>query len=289
MDDEAAVVVEGLTFTYSDAPAPALRDINLSLERGRITLLIGATAAGKSTLYLALSGLIPHVVHGTMSGRVIVEGMDTAETSVPDLAQRVGIVFQDPDVQLFSLSVEDELAFGPENLGLPVDEIWRRVRETTAVIGLADLLDREPARLSGGQQQSVAIGAVWAMLPDVLILDEPTSNLDPQNTERVLELVRRLNTEYGKTVLLAEHKIDEVAALADRVLVMSEGAVVLDGPPREVFAKVDELAELGLRPPVSAEVAHRLRTAGLALEEWPLTVEEGVDVLARLLHRRAPA
>lgn len=289
MHDEAAVVVEGLTFTYADAPAPALRDITLSLERGRVTLLIGATAAGKSTLYLALSGLIPHVVHGTMSGRVLIEGMDTAETAVPDLAQRVGIVFQDPDVQLFSLSVEDELAFGPENLGLPVDEIWRRVRETTAVIGLGDLLDREPSRLSGGQQQSVAIGAVWAMLPDVLILDEPTSNLDPQSTERVLELVRRLNTEHGKTVLLAEHKIDEVAALADRVVVLSEGAVVLDGPPREVFAQVDALAELGLRPPVAVEATHRLRAAGLALEGCPLTVEEGVDALARLLHRRAPA
>jgi energy-coupling factor transport system ATP-binding protein len=279
---EPAVLVEDLSFRYSGGTEPVLRKISLSIPRGSLVLLVGATGAGKSTLYLALNGLIPHMVRGRMAGRVRVVGMDTREHSVPELAQRVGIVFQDPEVQLFALSVEEELAFGPENLGLPAEEIRRRVADAITVVRLADLVEREPARLSGGQQQSVAMGSIWTMLPDVLILDEPTSNLDPESSLRVLELILMLNREHGKTILLAEHKLDLVADVAHQVIVLSRGEVMLTGTPRDVFSQVDTLLGLGLAPPQVTLLAHELRRRGAAIDQLPLTVEECAAALAGL-------
>jgi len=277
------VEIEHLTFQYRGAAEPALRDINLTLRRGEIALLIGPTGAGKSTLYQCLNGLIPNLIAGQMSGRVVVAGMDTAEHSIPELAQKVGLVFQDPEVQIFSLTVEDELAFGPENLGLPKDEILRRVDHAATTIQLQDLMAREPARLSGGQQQTVAIGSVWSMLPEVVILDEPTSNLDPEGSERVLALIQQLKREHGKTILIAEHKIDEVAQLADHVFVMQQGRVVLDGSPREVFGQPERLHAVGLVAPVATELLYRLEASGWSLDgPLPLTVAEGLAMLKRL-------
>ncbi len=285
-----AVEVRSLTFQYSGAPEPSLRDINLTLAPGEIALLIGPTGAGKSTLYLALNGLIPNLIRGTMAGSVTIAGMDTGEHGVADIAQKVGIVFQDPETQLFALTVEDELAFGPENLGLPKDEIVRRIREAATIIQLHDLLEREPARLSGGQQQTVAIGSVWSMLPEVIILDEPTSNLDPEGSQRVLDLVQRLSRDYGKTILIAEHKIDEVASLADHVFVMDQGRIVLDGSPRQVFGQPARLHELGLAAPAATELAYRLLAQGIELgNSLPLTLAEGLAAFNDLRDRGARA
>jgi energy-coupling factor transporter ATP-binding protein EcfA2 len=284
-----AVLVDGLTFSYGDAETPALHGIDLTLRGGEITLLVGPTAAGKSTLYQCLNGLIPHQVQGMMSGSVQVTGKDTQEHSIADLAQRVGTVFQDPEVQIFSLSVEDELAFGPENLCVPREEIARRVHEAASIVRLRDLLDREPARLSGGQKQSVAIGAVWTMLPDVLILDEPTSNLDPQGSLRVVGLLRRLNAEFGKTILVAEHKIDLLAPVAHRVVVLCEGRIVLEGPPREVFRRVDVLHPLGVRGPVASEVYLDLVGDPGPDRELPLTVEECLAAVEEWMRGRVGA
>ncbi|HZQ09621.1 MAG TPA: ATP-binding cassette domain-containing protein [Anaerolineae bacterium] len=281
---ENAVEVQDLTFQYMGASQPTLREINLTIRRGEIALLIGPTGAGKSTLYHCLNGLIPNLIRGRMGGRVRVAGLDTSEHTVPELAQKVGIVFQDPEIQIFSLSVRDELAFGPENLGLAKQEVLNRIQAAAHAIQLQDLLDREPARLSGGQQQSVAVGSVWSMLPEVVILDEPTSNLDPEGSVRVLELVKRLNQEYGKTILLAEHKIDEVAALADQVFVLDRGQIVLQGTPQQVFGEPAVLHELGLVAPAAAELTHRLKAYGIPLEgELPITIEDGVKLLRRLL------
>ena len=278
-----AVEIQQLTFQYSGAAEPSLRDVNLTIAAGEIALLVGPTGAGKSTLYLALTGLIPNLIRGTMAGRVSIAGMDTEAHSIPDLAQKVGIVFQDPETQLFALTVEDELAFGPENLGLPKAEIIRRIREAATIVQLETLLEREPARLSGGQQQTVAIGSVWSMLPEVIILDEPTSNLDPAGSERVLGLVQRLSRDYGKTILIAEHKLDEVVGLADHVLVMGAGRIVLDGSPREIFGAPARLHALGLAAPAVTELAYRLQAQGIDLgEPLPLTVAEGVAALNRL-------
>lgn len=285
-----AVEVKNLTFNYGSAPEPSLRDINLTLAPGEIALLVGPTGAGKSTLYLALIGLIPNLIRGIMAGSVIIAGMDTGEHSVAELAQKVGIVFQDPEMQLFALAVEDELAFGPENLGLPKDEIVRRVREAVAVVQLQDLLGREPASLSGGQQQTVAMGAVWAMLPDVIILDEPTSNLDPQASWRVLALIQQLSREYGKTILIAEHNVDAVAGLADRVFVMQQGQIVLNGSPRQVFGQLAQLHALGLAAPAATELAYRLQAQGVDLGDvLPLTVAETVTAMHALRGRGHPA
>ena len=280
---EPIVAVEELTFFYSGAKEPALLDINLSIQRGEIALLIGATGAGKSTLYMCLNGLIPHLVPGRVGGRVFIDGSDTRDHTIPELAQRVGFVFQSPDVQLFSHSVREELAFGPENLGLPVSEILRRIQLAATAIGIEDLMEREPAYLSGGQQQSVAIGAIWAMLPDILILDEPTSNLDPQGSQRVLNLIQALNQEHGKTVLIAEHKIDEVARFADSIFVMHEGRIALQGKPRRIFSQTEKLHQLGLVAPTVTEVAQELSKHGYTFDRWPLTVEEGILAIAGLL------
>ncbi len=225
-----------------------------------------------------------------MAGSVTIAGMDTGEHGVADIAQKVGIVFQDPETQLFALTVEDELAFGPENLGLPKDEIVRRIREAATIIQLHDLLEREPARLSGGQQQTVAIGSVWSMLPEVIILDEPTSNLDPEGSQRVLDLVQRLSRDYGKTILIAEHKIDEVASLADHVFVMDQGRIVLDGSPRQVFGQPARLHELGLAAPAATELAYRLLAQGIELgNSLPLTLAEGLAAFNDLRDRGARA
>jgi energy-coupling factor transporter ATP-binding protein EcfA2 len=280
---EPIVSVENLTFYYSGAEEPALRDVNLTFQRGEITMLIGPTGAGKSTLYMCLNGLIPHLVSGRVGGRVLIDGLDTREHTIADLAQKVGFVFQNPDVQLFSHTVREELAFGPENLGLTKSEILARIELAATTIRIEDLLEREPAYLSGGQKQSVAIGAIWAMLPDLLILDEPTSNLDPQGSQRVLGLIQALNKEHGKTVLIAEHKIDAVAQFADSVFVMYDGEIAMQGKPREVFTQTEKLHQLGLVSPTATEIAQKLNSSGFAIDPWPLTVEEGIQVFGELL------
>ncbi len=280
---EPTVVVEELTFFYSGTKEPALSDINLTFQRGEIALLIGATGAGKSTLYMCLNGLIPHLVPGRVGGRVLVDGTATSDQTISELAQKVGFVFQSPDVQLFSHTVREELAFGPENLGLTKSDILRRIQLAAKTVGIEELLEREPAYLSGGQQQSVAIGAIWAMLPEILILDEPTSNLDPQNSLRVLELIRALNTEHGKTILIAEHKIDSAAHFADSVLVMHEGRIEMQGEPRQVFSQTEELHRMGLVAPTAAEVAFELSKYGYTFDSWPLTAEEGIQAFGELL------
>lgn len=284
MADEIAVEIRDLSFRYSGAKAQTLSHINLSIPKGSLALLVGATGAGKSTLYLTINGLIPHMVRGTMRGTVTVAGKDTAEHSVPDLAQRVGIVFQDPEVQLFALSVEDELAFGPENLGLAASEIRKRVNDAAEIVRIGSLLEREPSKLSGGQQQTVAIGSLWTMLPDVLILDEPTSNLDPESSLRVLELILDLNREHGKTILLAEHKLDLVAHIADQVLVMRQGELVMSGTPRTIFSNVDGLLALGLAPPQVTLLGAELRRRGLPIHQLPLTVDEAREQIGELLN-----
>lgn len=279
---DSLVTVEELGFRYPGVAAPALSDISFTVEQGEIVLLLGPTGAGKSTLYMCLNGLIPHSVRGRMAGRVTVCGQDTSTTSVPELAQRIGFVFQDPDLQIFSLSVEDELAFGPENLGLPREEIASRVHDVQRAIELGPVLNREPARLSAGQKQSVAIASVLTMQPELLVMDEPTSSLDPQNTQKVLDLIRSLNEDFGKTILIAEHKIDDVAPLASRVVVLNEGRVVLQGDPIEVLTDIDSLHGAGLMGSTPAEFGHSLRAQGVAISKLPFTVEEALFSLDEL-------
>ena len=228
--------VRNLTFTYDGNDFPSLLDINMKVEEGEFVLITGPSGCGKSTLCKSFVGLVPHSYPGKMEGDVEVFGLSVKERSVSDIATRAGLVFQDPENQLFTLSVENDVAFGPENLALPRDEIRKRVDWSTCAVRIQDLLHRAPFELSGGQQQRAAIASILAMKPTLLIFDEPTAFLDPVSAKSLFELISSLKKELSITVILVEHRLDMVAALATRVIVLDRGRIVLDGEPRKVLS-----------------------------------------------------
>ncbi|HLN78344.1 MAG TPA: ATP-binding cassette domain-containing protein [Nocardioidaceae bacterium] len=255
-----------VSVTFAGQAAPVLRDVDLRIPEGELCLVIGRTGSGKTTLLRTINGLVPHFSGGTLSGRVVVDGRDTREHRPRDLAEIVGFVGQDPLSGFVTDTVEDELAYGMESLGLPADVMRKRVEETLDLLGLAELRQRPLAALSGGQQQRVAIGSVLTTHPRVLVLDEPTSALDPLAAEEVLATLQRLVHDLGMTVVLAEHRLERVVQYADRVvLVPGGGGTVVDGPPAEVLAgspiapPVVELGRIaGWRPlPLSVRDARR--------------------------------
>ncbi len=255
--------------------------LSLSIRPGEFVLVTGPSGSGKSTLLRALAGLIPHASLARMEGRVVVNGLDTQEHPLPILAGQVGMVFQNPTTQIFCLRVEEEVAFGPRNLGLPPDEVARRVGWALGSAGLEPLRNRRVNTLSDGEKQRLAIAAVLAMAPRILILDEPTSNLDRVGTCQVLSTLERLRQE-SSTVVIAEHKTGEVSRLADRVLILEEGQPVADGPPKEVFARRELLHRLGVRQPTNHPQSNWTDLILPSLEErgWervePLVELEGV-------------
>ena len=242
------IQADNLTVYYGQRRV--LGGISLSIQPGEFVLVTGPSGCGKSTLLRALAGLIPHASLARLEGKVVVDGLDTQEHSLPVLAGHVGLVFQNPATQLFCLRVEEEVAFGPRNLGLPPDEVARRVEWTLGAAGLEHLRGRRVNTLSDGEKQRLAIAAVLAMAPRILILDEPTSNLDMVGTRQVLSTLERLRRE-SSTVIIAEHKTGEVSRLADRVLILEEGQPVADGSPEEVFARRELLHRLGVRHPTN--------------------------------------
>jgi len=241
------------------APEWVLRGVNLHLGLGEVVGLMGATGAGKSTLALALNGSVPQSTGGQVRGEVLIEGLDSKRHPVAELATRVGIVFQDPATQFLQTTVEAEVAFGPENLGLPVAELEQRVSWALRVTGLVEFRQRAPAHLSGGEQQRVAIAAILAMRPRILVFDEPTASLDPGGKLEVLEVIRTLRSEH--TILLITQDSEALAGFADRVLVLDHGQIVMEGNPVQVFEQVERLGELGLRPPEIWEFARCLNEA----------------------------
>ena len=273
---------EGLRFDYTyenEAPQIVLRGVDLTVEKGNFVALLGHNGCGKSTLAKHCNALLLPT-----GGRMLVEGMDTAdEQNTYSIRSRVGMVLQNPDNQLVSTIVEEDVAFGPENLGLPPAEIRQRVDEALAAVGMTAYKDHAPHKLSGGQKQRIAIAGVLAMHPDCLVLDEPTAMLDPQGRKEVLDTVCRLNRQQGMTVVLITHYMEE-AALADRVVVMDEGLVVLDGTPREVFAQGDRLQALGLDVPQPTALCAALREQGIDLPAGLLTPEECAEALLKLIH-----
>lgn len=246
---EAIVQVRHLTVHYGSLCA--LSDVSLDVEAGSFTLISGPSGCGKSTLALCLSGLIPHVSSARVTGQVRVNGLDTSTHSPAELACHVGLVFQNPATQLFNSTVDEEVAFAPRNLGLPAKEIVVRVAFALEATGVAHLRGRDVRTLSTGEQQRVAIASVLALRPRVLVLDEPTAHLDWRGTDQVLSTLSRLRREEGLTVIVIEHRLQALSRLADRVLLMDEGRVVVDGPPAEVFADQARLDVLGLRYPWS--------------------------------------
>ncbi|HEY5472451.1 MAG TPA: energy-coupling factor transporter ATPase [Candidatus Limnocylindrales bacterium] len=276
MEEIELVEIEGLSYTYPGRKEPALRDVSLSLTPGEFVLLVGASGSGKSTLCRALNGLVPHFYGGRIGGSVRVAGVDTATAEVRDLARTVGMVFQDPENQMVTDNPVSEIAFGLENIGLERLQMRKRVEEVMASLRLSQLRDKRISELSGGQKQKVALASVLAMHPSVLVLDEPTSQLDPISAEDFLSQVKSLNDELGLVVVLAEHRVERCFHFADRVVVLDGGRAVFAGSPEEMarWSRGHDWAPL---PPVT-----RLFLAG-SENGVPLTVKQGrarVAVLA---------
>lgn len=255
----AHVKLEKLTYSYPHSDSQALSDVNLELEKGEFVLLVGSSGCGKSTLVRCLNRLVPEISGGSFSGRVLLRGKDLKKEKINRLALEVGMVFQNPETQLFCLTVAEDISFGPENLGLPRIEVLSRVEKALKAVRLEKLRDHFIFTLSGGEKQRTAIGGNLAMEPEILVLDEPTSDLDPAGTQEVLELLRRLNEEKQTTLILIEHKLDSVFEMADRMLVMDEGRLIFDGKPFEILCREEEtLKKLGIHPPQLIEIARLL-------------------------------
>ena len=277
-----AVMIEtkDLTYTYpapeGETNPPALRGVSVTIEKGSFTVVLGHNGSGKSTFAKHLNAvLLP------CGGAVYVEGMDTRdERMLLEIRRRTGMVFQNPDNQIVANVVEEDVAFGPENLGVPTAEIRRRVDDALAAVGMEQFACHAPHLLSGGQKQRIAIAGILAMEPECIVLDEATAMLDPAGRREVIDTVRRLNRERGITVVLITHHMAE-AESADRVIVMNDGQVAMDGAPHDVFAQVDRLHELGLAAPDTVELLHLLREAGMDVPLTGLTVDECADTICR--------
>ena len=280
-----SIVIEHLNYVYM-AGGPyethALQDVCLTIGDGEFIGLIGHTGSGKSTLVQHLNGLLM-----PSSGRVLVDGMDLADknTNRRAVRQRVGLVFQYPENQLFEETVEKDIAFGPRNLGLEEAEIDRRVRDAMSRVDLDydKLHDRSVFELSGGQMRRVAIAGVLAMEPQVLVLDEPCAGLDPRGREEILDLIRGLHRDCGTTIVMVSHSMDDVASLAERVIVMDHGRVVMDGEPRDVFSRGEELRAIGLDVPQAVELAGKLRERGFEVPQGVYLIEEVEAVIRGIL------
>jgi energy-coupling factor transporter ATP-binding protein EcfA2 len=278
--DEGMIELEGVTYTYPGTSSPALKDVSLSIPQGQFCAVIGANGAGKSTLAFTLSGFVPHFYHGNLSGKVIVDGEKTATTPLSQLVLTVGLIFQNPFNQISGtkFTVREEIGFGLENLGLPPPEMDIRIQETMDLLGIADLAERSPLALSGGQMQRVAIASVLAMQPKVLVLDEPTSQLDPIGSREVFESLRDLMAESGMTVVMIEHKLEWVAKFADRVIALAGGSIVADGKASQVLTD-EHLLSYGIGQTRYTQAARRAQQ----IELWPaghplaVTLEEAVQ------------
>lgn len=282
----AIIEMECVSFSYDTAAdgAYALKDIDLSVEEGTFVGLIGPSGAGKSTLASAITGAIPHHYRGRLFGSTLVAGLDTCEASLTDIAKVVGSVLQDIDAQMVASVVEDELLFGLENFGIDHREIEGRIASALDAVGIADLRHREIATLSGGQKQKVAIAAILAMAPRVIVMDEPTSALDPASARDVFEALRRAKELTGMTVVLIEQTVALLAEYCDRVVVIDQGRIALDGTPTDVFSHGETLRAIGVDTPRTVRISNSLAEAGLAPNDSPaLTLDEAESLVAGIL------
>lgn len=281
---EPVIKVENLTYAYPTSRDFVLRNVSFEVEKGEVLAVVGPNGAGKSTLLKALNGLVPHFYGGRYGGRVVIAGYEVLKTPVSKLSTKVGFVFQDPEDQLsgLALTVREEVAFGLMMLGFPSEEIPLRVEEALSYVGLKGLENRSPFELSGGQMQRLAIATVLALKPEVLVLDEPTAQLDPLGKFEVLSVVKKLADE-GATIVIAEHEIEEIAYFADKVLFLDQGQVVAYGSAREVLTRVEELKQKGVDPPSVTELAYLLSNhLGIKVPK-PITLEEGVEIFSSVL------
>ena len=284
------IEMKDVSFSYGASSQVALDHVSLSVREGEFVGVIGPAGSGRSTLAAVLSGAIPHHFHGQLYGATYVQGLDTCEATLTDISSVVGSVLQDIDAQMVASVVEDEMLFGMENFGVPHDQIEQRLVQTLETVGIAGLRHREIATLSGGQKQKVAIAAILAMDPRVLVLDEPTAALDPAATQLVYDTLRRINRERGVTVVVMEQKVAMLSEYCDRVMVMDAGKIVFSGAPHEVFAHGEELRRIGCDSPRVTRIYNRLVADGVVPAGSPcLNVSEAEQLIARALGGRETA
>jgi len=278
----AVIETRDLTYTYPGATKPSIKEVSVTINKGDFVILTGPSGCGKTTLCRCFNGLIPHFYNGNLQGEIVVAGLNVTDQQIHQLARHVGLVFQNPENQLFALSVEKDVAFGLENFAMPRDEMRKRVDWALQMAGIAELSERPPHELSGGQQQRVAIASVLAMQPDIMVLDEPTSFLDPVGAQKIFEVINELNKKLGITIILVEHRLDLAAKYANHVIVMDEGKVVLNGTPREIFTS-EEARLIGVGIPKATKLYQQLKQNGIQLKNVPVTTEETANLLREAL------
>ena len=277
------IEIKNFTFTYRESSEPVVQDINLTIPAGSFVGITGAAGSGKSTLTYAMNGIIPHCYPGDFYGSVMVDGLDTCETGLTDLSQIVGSVCQDIDSQIVTSIVEDEMLYGLENFGVSHREISARVDEALADMGIADLRDRVIASLSGGQKQKLAIASILALKPKVLVLDEPTAELDPASSLQVFQLLARYARDHGTTVVVVEQKIALLSQFADMLVIVDNGRIRFADTPANVLAHSEELLEIGVNCPRSTTLMNRLAFDGIYSGPVCRNVEDACDALIEVL------
>lgn len=287
----AFIDIKNLSYSYKDddgLPVKVLKNINIEIEKGQYVAILGHNGSGKSTLAKLLNMVIDD--YDYFEGKIIIDGVDITDDAISEddifeLRKRVGMVFQNPDNQLVATIVEEDVAFGPENLGLPRDELRRRVDYALETVGMTKFARHEPHRLSGGQKQRIAIAGIIAMMPECMIFDESTAMLDPVGRREVISTIEKLNREKGITVITITHYMDE-AARADRAIVLNDGEIVLDGKPSEVFMQKEIIKAAGLELPQCADICVRLRENGVNIDGDFSTMSGAVDAISRALQKK---
>lgn len=282
--DPPAIRIADFSWKYQDAREFALRGVDLTVREGEFVGIVGPNEAGKTTLVQAIKGIVPSCHNGVLRGSVEVFGREAKDMSAAEAAATVGMVFADPDAQFTSMSVEEEITFGLENLGLPIEEIVTRLTEVAALTDLTDLLEKSPHELSGGQKQRVAIASVLAMQPRILILDEPTSMLDPRSRAGVYRLLTEVKERLNLTVIVVEHSLERLVDVCDRLLLVSAGGIRVDAPTRQFFGRLDDDDRQSIRVPATIGFLERVRRAGAptAGSDTPVTLGD-VSAAARSL------
>ena len=284
---DSIISVKNVTYEYKnedayrgeEAVVAAVKDLSLEIERGSFTVILGHNGSGKSTLAKMLNGL-----NKPTSGDIFVDGINTKdEEREIEVKRKVGMVFQNPDNQIIASIVEEDVAFGPENLGVPPEKIKERVNDALKSVGMLDFKESTPHRLSGGQKQRIAIAGIIAMQPECLVLDEPTAMLDPKGRAEIIETLIRLNKEKGITVVLITHYMEE-AQNADRVLVMNDGEIIADDVPKVIFSDVERLKKVGLDVPQTAELLYNLKKNGFSVDTHALSIKEAAEEIIKALH-----
>jgi energy-coupling factor transporter ATP-binding protein EcfA2 len=279
---------ENYSWKYSRTKVPALQGVNLEIEEGAIVGIIGPNTSGKTTLAYSMNGLVPNQYYGVRSGHVYVMGKEVKEYKQAELCQKVGLVFSDPEAQFTAMTVEDEVVFGMENLGMSIEEIERRLEWVVPLTDIEPLMDKPPYEVSGGQKQRVALASVLAMQPPIMVLDEPTSMLDPIGRKKVFDVLGRLKEEYKSTIIVVEHSLEHLVPLADHMVLVHDGKVLLADETGPFFEKMDFLMEHDVFPPGVMEFFFRLRLLGHYPDSLPLpkTIEEGTERLREMLAGR---